>query len=161
MNNAQSLCFWRETNLPIGYLSQWYQSDIVENNITFPTAEHYMMYQKAILFKDYRIAKEILKAKHPRDVKSLGRKIKNFDSKVWDENKFQIVKNGNYLKFSQNEKLKKYLLSTNNKVLIEASPYDNIWGIGIDEKDYFSGKDFFGLNLLGKALMEVRQLLSN
>ncbi|WP_025143094.1 NADAR family protein [Pedobacter jeongneungensis] len=139
-------------------MSQWWPSSIVENNITYQTAEHYMMAQKALLFNDQEIFEKILTKNSPKDVKDLGRQIKNFDIENWDAHKFDIVKQGNLLKFSQNEALKSFLLQTKSKILVEASPVDAIWGIGLaeDNSDALNPKKWKGLNLLGFALMEVR-----
>jgi ribA/ribD-fused uncharacterized protein len=122
-----------------------------------------MMAEKARLFSDQEILEEILKTGNPKEVKSLGRKIKNFDHIVWDKHKYEIVKRGNLLKFSQNPEFKNFLLSTNEKVLIEASPYDRIWGIGMLESDPKAENplQWNGENLLGFALMEVRDELQN
>jgi ribA/ribD-fused uncharacterized protein len=116
---------------------------------------------KARLFNDHEILEQILKAETPNQAKSLGRKVRNFDPKIWNENKYEIVKQGNFLKFSQNEKFKEFLLSTDDTILVEASPYDKIWGIGMLETNA-KAKDptqWNGENLLGFALMEVRDEL--
>lgn len=120
-----------------------------------------MMAAKARLFNDAEMEKEILKAATPNQAKALGRKVKNFDPKLWDEHKCQIVTQGNLLKFSQNQKFKDFLLSTGDKVLVEASPYDRIWGIGMLETDSRVENPLLwnGENLLGFALMEVRDEL--
>lgn len=144
-----------------GVLSQWKSCAFVENDITFNCTEQYMMYKKAMLFGDYKTANNILMLDDPRFIKSLGRKVKNFDESVWDVHKYDIVKKGNLLKFSQNKELHDYLISTDDKILVEASKFDTIWGIGLPEyseniKDITSWK---GTNLLGFALMEVRDCL--
>ncbi|TCD08624.1 NADAR family protein [Pedobacter frigidisoli] len=139
-------------------LSQWWEATFIENGVSYLTAEHYMMAQKARLFNDEEVFEKILTEKSPRDVKDLGRQIKNFDASKWDAHKFEIVSQGNFLKFSQNEDLKSFLLQTKNKVLVEASPVDLIWGIGLAE-DHINAKvpkNWKGENLLGFALMEVR-----
>ncbi len=130
----------------------------IENHITYQTAEHYMMAKKALLFNDQRIFEKILTKESPKDVKDLGRQIQNFDAEIWDAHKFDIVKQGNLLKFSQNEALKSFLLQTKGKILVEASPVDAIWGIGLaeDNANALIPKNWKGLNLLGFALMEVR-----
>ena len=138
--------------------SQWWKCRFVEDDITFCCAEQYMMYKKALLFEDYSIAKEILKTKSPKKIKELGRLVQNFDSKVWDEHKAEIVLQGNILKFSQNPELKDYLLSTGDKILVEASPYDKVWGVGLRKENsaICSPQKWKGQNLLGFALMEAR-----
>jgi ribA/ribD-fused uncharacterized protein len=142
-------------------MSQWWPSPIFENDITYQTAEHYMMAKKALLFNDQEIFEKILTKNSPKDVKDLGRQIKNFDVENWDAHKFDIVKQGNLLKFSQNEALKSFLLQTKSKILVEASPVDAIWGIGLaeDNSDALNPEKWKGLNLLGFALMEVRDEL--
>lgn len=144
-------------------LSQWWASDFIEEGITYKTAEHYMMAQKAKLFNDMEVFERIISKTSPKDVKNLGRQIRNFDADVWDTNKYQIVRKGNYLKFYQNESLKQFLIQTKNKVLVEASPVDAIWGIGIAEDDVKvkNPLEWRGQNLLGFALMEVRDDLKN
>lgn len=115
--------------------SQWFPCQFEENGIVYKTAEQYMMAHKAKLFDDNEILEKILKSETPNEAKSLGRKVKNFDSEVWDEHKYEILKQANILKFSQNQELKDFLLSTYDKILVEASPYDTIWGIGMLEAD--------------------------
>ena len=90
-----------------------------------------MMAEKARIMVDEDTRMKILQAENPKDIKALGRLVKNFDPKKWDENKVSVVTYGNYHKFCQNEELKAFLRSTENKVLVEASPYDTIWGIGL------------------------------
>lgn len=158
------LFFWGHTvkdEITKSCFSQWFPFKFEENGISYKTAEHYMMAGKAKLFNDEEVLVKILNAETPNESKSLGRKVKNFDPKLWDEHKYEIVKQGNLLKFSQNEKFKEFLLSTNNKILVEASPYDKIWGIGILESDSRAENPLLwnGENLLGFALMEVRHQL--
>ena len=146
-----------------GTFSQWKRCSFIEDGIKFNCAEQYMMYHKAKLFGDDRIAKQILELSNPKEQKKLGRLVKNFDEKIWDEHKYEIVKNGNILKFSQNPNLKKELLSTRTSILVEASPYDRVWGIGIGEMDpsRHNPKNWKGENLLGFALTEVREMFKN
>lgn len=143
-------------------LSQWYPTGFTLSNTYYPTAEHYMMAQKAQLF-DKEMVKHILDAKTTKEVKILGRNIKNFDENVWQDKSLKIVLDGNLAKFSQNVLLKDFLLSTSKKVLIEASPYDKIWGIGLDESsDHIKNPLFWkGDNKLGFVLMKVRDILQN
>lgn len=158
------LFFWGHTvndQVTKSCFSQWFPGRFEENGIIYKTAEHYMMAGKARLFNDADILEQIIQFSTPNQVKSLGRKVKNFEPKIWDEHKYEIVKNGNFLKFSQNLKFKDFLLSTNDKVLVEASPYDKIWGIGMLETDPRAENPLLwnGENLLGFALMEVRDQL--
>ena len=140
--------------------SQWFPVGFTVDEVYYPTAEHYMMVEKARLFDDSMV-EEILNAKTTKEVKSLGRKVKNFDEKIWSEKSFDIVVKGNFVKFSQNEDLKKFLLSTSNKVIVEASPYDKVWGIGMLQDNEFASNPlkWKGLNKLGFALIVVRDML--
>ncbi len=167
-SEKEYLFFWghqpsRDGSIIKTCLSQWWLAKFEENSFVYPTAEHYMMAGKARLFKDEFVLEKIFQKTSPKDVKDLGRQIKNFDSKLWDEAKYEIVKQGNYLKFSQNEALKQFLLQTKNKIIVEASPVDPIWGIGLaeDNKDAQHPENWRGENLLGFALMEVRDKLRN
>ncbi|WDF47628.1 NADAR family protein [Chryseobacterium sp. KACC 21268] len=160
------LFFWGHTvkdEVTKSCFSQWFPCKFEENSIVYKTAEHYMMANKAKLFNDEEILEKILKSEMPNEAKSLGRKVKNFDAQVWDEHKYEIVKQANILKFSQNREFKDFLLSTNNKIIVEASPYDTIWGIGMLESDKNINNPLLwnGENLLGFALMEVRDMLKD
>lgn len=151
--------FWKQTD-KYGAFSQWYKSNFIDyNSVKYNCAEQFMMYQKAILFGDNEVAQEILNESNPKNIKALGRRIKNFNQQEWDENKFEIVISGNFYKFTQNTKLRDILLNTKYEIIAEASPLDKIWGIGIDEKSAESGAEWQGENLLGKALMIVRSMI--
>jgi ribA/ribD-fused uncharacterized protein len=151
--------------------SQFYPCDFTdENNVRYWCCEQYMMSKKALLFasgnhKDYNvnIYNQILECKSAAEIKRYGRKVSGFDEKTWQENRVNIVTNGNYLKFTQNTELSNILIATGNMILAEASPYDNIWGIGLDRNTAEKGtqKDWKGLNLLGTALMYVRDQLTS
>ncbi len=143
-----------------GPFSQWYSSGFTYNGIYYPTAEHWMMAEKARLFNDTITLGKILKTTSPRDVKKLGRQVEGFNESIWDHNKFGIVVNGSFLKF---ENKKEVLLNTGSKILVEASPVDNVWGIGLseDHPDALDPRKWRGENLLGFALMEARDLLRN
>ncbi len=159
--------FWghsNKSNEEVGkfVFSQWYPSPFVVDNIEYKTSEHWMMAHKAKLFDDNEIFEKILKADKPGEVKELGRQIRGFDEAKWNENKFAIVKTGNIYKFSQNAKLRDFLIGTGDRVLVEASPTDVIWGIGLtqDAKMIENPHTWRGENLLGFALMEVRDTIS-
>jgi len=165
--NLDYLFFWghRPTNdgsLSKTIFSQWWQKEFSVNGIIYPTAEHFMMAGKARLFNDKQTLEEILKAKTPAEAKKLGRKIKNFDEQIWLENRSKIVEKGNYYKFSD-PNYKAFLLGTGTKIIVEASPMDTIWGIGLaqDSEKVYNPNTWKGLNLLGFALMEVRDRLRN
>lgn len=151
--------FWKPHE-PFGYLSQWYFSNFVIDDIEYCSAEQYMMYQKAILFNDLDTAKQILTSKFPYHHKQLGRKITNFSESRWNEECKNIVKMGNKEKFLQNEKLLKKLLATTGR-LVEASPYDCKWGIGLLSTDLAASDEskWKGTNLLGDILTEIREEL--
>ena len=141
--------------------SQWYDSPFSCDGVTFKTAEHFMMARKALLFDDRHMYQQILEANHPGEAKSLGRMVQNFEQAIWEQNRFAIVVEGNYHKFTQNPPLQEFLLKTGTRVIVEASPRDRIWGIGRSQQDPKSQipSAWQGLNLLGFALMEVRQLI--
>jgi ribA/ribD-fused uncharacterized protein len=138
-----------------GMFSNWYESPFTVDGTTFNCGEQYMMYQKAITFNDADTADRILQARHPREHKALGREVKNFNSKKWDEVKYSLVKSGLREKFLQNEKLKAYLLKHKGCTMVEASPYDRIWGIGFNAGSAMENIDRWGENLLGKILTEL------
>lgn len=160
------LFFWGHTPAKDGSinkscLSQWWQSSFTVEGIEYQSTEHYMMAGKAKLFNDTEMLEEILQSQSPAEAKKLGRKVKGFTEKEWLANRYEIVKQGNLHKFSQDEELKNFLKNTQNRILVEASPYDNIWGIGLtkDAKNVENPETWRGLNLLGFALMEVRDEL--
>lgn len=165
---AEFLFFWghqpaRDGSIIKTCMSQWWPADFSEDGHVYKTAEHYMMAGKALLFGDEQTFERILQKTSPKDVKDLGRQVQHFDPQVWDNHKFQIVHQGNLLKFTQNEQLKQFLIQTKNKVLVEASPVDPVWGIGLaeDHADALNPAAWRGENLLGFALMEVRDALNN
>lgn len=159
--------FWKPSseNSPVNEccLGQWQPCRFTVDGIEYTTAEQYMMAQKALLFGDTEVFEQIMLAGSPREFKALGRKVKHFDEKIWKENRCGIVIKGNTAKFSQNEKFKEYLLSTEDKILVEASPLDRIWGIGISKEnpDAQNPLKWRGTNYLGFCLMEVRDIIKN
>ena len=142
-------------------LSQWWMEEFWSVAHNYCCMEQFMMAQKAELFGDKEIRQQILESRDPKHIKALGRKVRGFDQALWDRAKYSIVLNGNWCKFSQNRALRDFLLSTGDSVLAEASPYDAIWGIrlGEDSPDAKNPLRWRGQNLLGFALMEVRDEL--
>jgi len=158
--------FWGHTPAKDGQVtkscfSQWWECDFEIDGVIYRNAEQFMMAEKARIFNDQLIREQILQSTHPKQAKDLGRKVAGFDEDIWKNERYDIVKRGNLAKFSQNAELKGFLLNTGNRVLIEASPVDKIWGIGlaVDDKDVENPFAWQGLNLLGFALMEVRNEL--
>jgi ribA/ribD-fused uncharacterized protein len=141
--------------------SQWYAAPFIIEELRYATAEHFMMAAKAALFGDEATRAKVLQAPNPGAAKALGRKVRGFDEATWIENRFSIVVKANEAKFSQNTKLGEYLKQTASRVLVEASPVDRIWGVGLAANDERANNPnlWRGLNLLGFALMQVRERL--
>ncbi|KAF4616778.1 hypothetical protein D9613_008640 [Agrocybe pediades] len=172
MHNPEDYIFFWKPNETFGWASQWYPCQITTSvtledkaeEVVLPSAEHYMMLQKALLFGDTAIARQILEVTgagqtEMAHIKQLGRKVQGFDEAKWIHERERIVLEGNILKFQQNKDLRQKLLSTDGRILVEASPRDRIWGVGYGAKNALSRKDEWGLNLLGKALEKARQYL--
>lgn len=156
MQNSSKMCLFYG-----GPFSQFYKTKFVIDAVEFCCAEQYMMYSKAVMFNDMQAAHEIMKEERPFMMQKWGRTVRNFDQSLWDVHKFAIVTKGNLAKFSRDTKLLQRLLSTGESVIAEASPYDKIWGIGLDvqKAKRTPVTEWPGLNLLGKALMDVRSKL--
>lgn len=170
---VEYIYFYSHNNGPYKVFSQWFPQsfsvpkkvikdilnyEIETEYLTVKSAEHWMMIAKALLFKDYTSFKKLLEPKiNAKVAKEIGRKVKGFNENEWDKYKLLFVSIGNIFKFSGN--LNKILESTNDSILVEASPYDKIWGIGISVSQAISGKEWNGENLLGKALMIAREYL--
>lgn len=159
----QYLFFWGHRQSKSGEIgssccSQWFPVGFELNGVYYRTAEHYMMAEKARLFGDDAIASQIIEAATPNEAKKLGRKVRGFDNGKWKEARFDIVVRGNTAKFSQNPRLKAWLLGTAPLLLVESSPVDPIWGIGLHRDDPAASDPlrWNGLNLLGFALTFVR-----
>lgn len=162
------LFFWGHTppsdgSVDKSCLSQWWMSPFVVEGTEYSCSEQYMMAEKARLFGDDEMLAAILQAKHPKEMKAFGRAVRNFDNGVWECQCYGIVKRGSLAKFSQNPQLGDYLKSTKGRILVEASPPDRIWGIGMGQADPNAENPmkWRGSNLLGFALTEARdELLS-
>nr|WP_202128537.1 NADAR family protein [Paenibacillus dendrobii] len=160
------LFFWGHQPAADGSLtkscfSQWWKCNFTVDGERYSSAEQYMMAEKARLFRDEEIVEQIMMSRHPKQAKDLGRKVRGFDPDVWAEKGYDIVVRGNMAKFSQNPDLEQYLLGTRQRVLVEASPVDSIWGIGLaaDDERIENPLLWKGTNLLGFALMQVRDQL--
>lgn len=161
------LHFWGHRPRPDGRigascLSQWWPSPFVVDGVRYATAEHWMMAGKARLFEDADAERRVLAAEHPAEAKKAGRLVRDFDAAVWERERFRLVVEGNVHKFAADDDLGMFLLGTGERVLVEASPVDRIWGIGLsaDDEAAFDPERWRGLNLLGFALMEARERLA-
>lgn len=156
----EKLFFWGHTehgsNVTKACLSNFYPCEFEFNDKMFNFSEQCFMYQKALLFNDFGVAEQILNETDVRTIKALGRKVKDFDNELWDKHKEDFMYNACYAKFSQNDELKDFLLNTGNREIVEASPVDNIWGIGFSSDNAMENINKWGQNLLGKVLMKVR-----
>ncbi|WP_280899465.1 MULTISPECIES: NADAR family protein [unclassified Streptomyces] len=162
------LYFWGHRPRPDGRvgascLSQWWPSPFVVDGVTYATAEHWMMAGKARLFDDPEAERRIVAAGHPSQAKAAGRLVRGFDEQIWRRERFGIVVEGSVHKFAAHEDLRQFLLNTGDWVLVEASPVDRVWGIGLAADDEAAGhpERWRGPNLLGFALMEARDRLRN
>ena len=158
--------FWGHTPERDGHitetcLSQWWMAEFWVEAQRYSCMEQFMMAEKARLFGDKEVLEQILAAAEQGKIKALGRQVRNFDQTEWDRCKYTIVLTGNFQKFLQNPELKDFLLRTGDKILVEASPRDRIWGIGMGRNNENAGNPaaWKGKNLLGFALMEVRDEL--
>lgn len=142
-------------------LSQWWMCRFVLDGVEYSCAEQYMMAEKARMFGDQEMLEAIMHAKHPKEMKAYGRAVRSFDLARWEARCYELVRNGNMAKFAQNPELWAFLSGTKNRILVEASPQDRIWGIGMGRQnpDVQNPLKWKGKNLLGFALTEARDLL--
>jgi ribA/ribD-fused uncharacterized protein len=164
---ARYVLFWGHSAAPGGPVgkacfSQWYEAPFTLDGVGYATAEHYMMAEKARLFGDDAALQNVLTTSSPGAAKAAGRAVKGFDDAVWVSKRWDIVVRANVAKFAQHPALGLYLQQTGDRVLVEASPVDAIWGIGLaaDDPSAEHPRAWKGLNLLGFALMEVRARIS-
>ncbi|NEC69053.1 NADAR family protein [Streptomyces sp. SID9727] len=163
---AKYLHFWGHRPRPDGSigascLSQWWPSPFTVDGVTYASAEHWMMAGKARLFGDAEAAERAVAAKSPAEAKKTGRLVRGFDDAVWERERYGLVVAGSVHKFGQDAELAAFLLRTSDRVLVEASPMDRIWGIGLaaDDPRAQEPAEWRGLNLLGFALMAAREEL--
>lgn len=160
------LFFWghqpqRDGSTGPGCLSQWWPAPFTVEGVTYPTAEHWMMAGKARLFRDDQALAAVLAAASPKAAKAAGRSVRGFDERAWAAARFDLVVDGNLAKFRHHPELGVFLAATRPRVLVEASPRDRIWGIGMTagSPDAPNPSRWRGTNLLGFALMNVRDQL--
>ena len=144
-----------------GTYSQWCPSVFEIDGVEYNCAEQYMMAKKALLFGDYDSLREIMLEENPALQKAMGKKVRGFNKEKWERYCRKYVYDGNYAKFTQNEHMLEQLLATGDKEIVEASPEDTIWGIGLHEsnQDVYDKTKWKGTNWLGIAIMEVRTKL--
>ena len=159
-NLYEPYLFFGEKNM-YGYFSNWYPCKFTIDDIEFSNTEQYMMYMKAITFKDMYNAEKILNTDNPKEIKRLGRLVTNYDQEVWSKVRFDVVKAANLAKFTQNPDLKTKLLETGDRYIIECAPRDTIWGIGYSKgnSSALTPSRWRGQNLLGQVLMAVRDII--
>ncbi|MGG2459013.1 NADAR family protein [Streptomyces sp. RGM 3693] len=159
--------FWghrppRDGGIGASCFSQWWPAPFTVDGVRYATAEHWMMAGKARLFGDAEAERRAIAASHPKQAKDAGRTVRGFTEEVWRQHCFDLVVEGSRHKFGQHPELREFLLNTGPRVLVEASPLDRIWGIGLaaDDDRAADPARWRGLNLLGFALMATRQQLS-
>lgn len=165
--DAKYVYFWghrprRDGSVGAGCFSQWWPSPFSVDGTVYATAEHWMMAGKARLFGDAEAEARAIAAGHPKQAKDAGRSVRGFDEEEWRRHRFELVVEGSVHKFGRHPELGAYLLGTGARVLVEASPLDRVWGIGLaaDDERAHDPARWRGLNLLGFALMEARQRLA-
>lgn len=165
ISNPDFLFFWGHHSKPgkitKACLSQWYPCKFTVNGIHYNCAEQFMMAEKARIMEDEETRQKILISTDPQEIKVLGRQVRHFDESRWQKHRMSTVITGNFHKFMDNDDLKAFLLKTGDKILVEASPYDTVWGIGMkeDNPDCHNPRLWKGENLLGFALMDVRETI--
>lgn len=160
------LHFWghrprRDGRIGTSCLSQWWPAPFTVDGVEYATAEHWMMASKARLFADAEAERKALQAPNPALAKKAGRLVRGFDEALWERERFAIVVEGSFHKFAAHSALREFLLETGERVLVEASPVDRVWGIGLaaDDERAADPERWRGPNLLGFALMEARERL--
>ncbi len=154
------ICF-HNPNEENGYLSNWYPSSFTLDGVAFSSMEQYMMYRKAVCFGDEKVAAQILATEDVAEIKALGRIVSGYDESLWNGVRQIVIYDGLLAKFSQNSELGEQLKRTGSAVLAECAVKDRIWGIGLSmhDPDRLDRAKWQGQNLLGYALMMVREKL--
>lgn len=154
------ICF-HDPDKEYGFLSNWYMSDFIEDGMLYTSVEQYLMYGKAVVFKDEEMQQAILATHDVAEIKKYGRQVKGYNETVWNGLRQLVLYRGLWLKFSQNEELKQKLIATGNEMLVECARTDKIFACGMSMKDpmRFDMSKWSGKNLLGFALMDLREQL--
>jgi len=159
---TENAIYFYGVNGEFGFMSNFYKCEFMENDIRFKSSEQYFMYHKCLTFDpdNQRLLDNILNSNSQTEIKKCGRQVKNYNNEVWNNIRYNIMRQGLLLKFTQNDNLKIKLLNTGNKMLYEASQYDKIWGIGFYwQQAMNTNPNLYGRNLLGQCLCEVRNIL--
>lgn len=158
-DEEKMVLFWRTSDI----YSNWHPSEFKIDGVKYYNVEQYMMAEKARLFKDAKTLSKIMKTKNPSEIKKLGREVDGYRDEQWVKRRFDVVCKACYAKFTQNKDLGDQLLATGDYTIVEASPSDSIWGIGLEENDprAWCKSKWLGQNLLGKALMHARSQMKN
>ncbi|MGY2894311.1 NADAR family protein [Deinococcus sp. UYEF24] len=156
MSQPENIIFFYRASHPF---SNFYPSKFVAHSLLFYWAEQYLMYRKALHFGDSETAAKIMAAFTPAECKMLGRRVHGFDEASWALVREQVAVETISLKFTCHRKLRAFLSQTGDALLVEASPSDRIWGIGFAQQDALDYRFQWGGNLLGVALMRVREHL--
>ena len=144
-----------------GIPSQWYPSPFTIDGVRFVNCEQRMMYMKGKVFGDEEAMREVMLTEDPKRHKEIGRSVKNFDVDTWSAKAYQVVVEANYAKYSQNPELRQFLIDSGSRKFVECAPYDKIWGNGLNITQSLQSPEAMweGTNLLGKAIMDVREMI--
>ena len=160
-NTETDAIFFYRVGDAYGAFSNWAPTPFTVDGVSFSTAEQYIMYRKCLTFGDTVTAKKLLSSDSPKEQKALGREAAGYIDSVWAGIRQTVAIRGLYAKFSQDAELKRLLLGTGDAVLVECTSNDRIWACGLDrdDDDRLSADRWKGQNILGFALMEVRNML--
>lgn len=160
-NTETDAIFFYRVGDAYGAFSNWAPTPFTVDGVSFSTAEQYIMYRKCLTFGDTVTAEKLLSSDSPKEQKALGREAAGYIDSVWAGIRQTVAIRGLYAKFSQDAELKRLLLGTGDAVLVECTSNDRIWACGLDkdDDDRLSADRWKGQNILGFALMEVRNML--
>ena len=159
--DAESYVFFYRVEGQYGFMSQWQYSPFTLNGKRFATAEQFVMYSKAEIFGDTGVASAIMNSYtiHPAQHRRMGRSVRNFEEDVWSHMSLSVAVIANLCKFTHSDEMRNMLMRTNERMIVEASPFDSIWGIGYTAESALANRSRWGQNKLGEALMIVRNMI--